>query len=106
MCNGESALPRNTNYAEENNMARRRVTATGKDSDGDITKLCNSGETWSPRSKSGAISDIETGTHSYYTRDSQGNEADVKVVKEGSSKYLRTTRDKSDDNNLDNLPNC
>lgn len=86
-------------------MARRLVKATGKDSNGDIIRLCNSGEAWSPRSKASAISDIEGG-QSYYTRDSQGREAEVKVVQEGSNKYLRTTRDKSDANNLDNLPDC
>ncbi|MFC0268558.1 DUF3892 domain-containing protein [Kushneria aurantia] len=86
-------------------MARRRVTATGKDSDGDITKLCNSGESWSPRSKAHAINDINGG-QAYYTRDSQGREAEVRVVNQGGKQYLRTTQDKSDDNNLDNLPDC
>ena len=43
-------------------MADRRVTATGKDSDGDITRLCNSGELWSPRSKADAVNDIENRT--------------------------------------------
>ena len=47
-------------------MADRRVTASGKDRDGDITRLCNGGEYWSPRSKANAISDIESKTHSYF----------------------------------------
>ena len=38
---------------------KRYVRATGKDGDGDITALCNSGATWSPRSKSDAIFDID-----------------------------------------------
>ena len=42
---------------------KRYVRQTGKDSDGDITALCNSGASWSPRSKRLAISDIESGTH-------------------------------------------
>jgi hypothetical protein len=30
----------------------------------------------------------------------------VKVVSEAGSKYLRTTTDKTNKNNLDNLPDC
>ena len=47
-------------------MADRAVNRTGKDWDGDITKLCNAGEIWSPRVKDDAIRDIETGMNSYY----------------------------------------
>lgn len=86
-------------------MADRRVTASGKDEDGDITKLCNSGEHWSPRPKADAIRDIETETHSYYV-DRAGHRTDVHVVNEGGKKYLRTTADKTSKNNLDNLPDC
>ena len=32
-------------------MAKRYVRQTGKDKDGDITRLCNSGQPWSPRAK-------------------------------------------------------
>lgn len=87
-------------------MAVRRVTATGKDR-GNITRLCNSGMTWSPRSKADAIDDIESKTHSYYVEDSQGRRADVHVA--GTiltGKYLRTDPDSSCSNNLDNLPDC
>lgn len=47
-------------------MAQRPVTQTKKDRDGDILALCNPGEPWSPRDKTGAIYDIEHGIHSYY----------------------------------------
>jgi len=87
-------------------MTNRRVTASGKDEDGDITALCNSGELWSPRQKSGAISDIEAGSYRYYVRDTQGNETDVKVGNRAGAKYLYTVPDNSSANNLDNLPNC
>lgn len=87
-------------------MATRRVTATGKDSDGDITKLCHGGMAWSPRSKANAISDIESNAHAYYVEDRQGRRADVHVAGSGSSKYLRTDPDSSCPNNLDNLPDC
>ena len=39
-------------------MADRQITASGKDKDGDITKLCKAGEAWSPRQKADAIRDI------------------------------------------------
>lgn len=86
-------------------MADRRVTASGKDRDGDITRLCNSGEYWSPRSKADAISDIESKTHSYFV-DRAGYRTDIHVVNEGGKKYLRTSADKTSQNNLDNLPDC
>lgn len=84
----------------------RRVFRTGKDKDGDITKLCNSRQTWSPRLKSSAIADIEAGSIGYYVEDSRGNQAVVKVIKIGSTKHLTTTPDRSSENNLDNLPDC
>jgi hypothetical protein len=85
-------------------VADRRVRQTGKDQ-GDITSLCNHGESWSPRSKSMAISDIEGGSHRYYVRE-EGDRAWVKVVDGPTGKYLRTTADSSSKNNLDNLPDC
>ena len=73
--------------------------------EGDITSLCNDGASWSPRSKSGAISDIESGTHSYYVPWTSGR-TDIHVVNGPSGKYLRTNRDGSTGNNLDELPDC
>ena len=86
-------------------MSDRRVTATGKDPAGDITALCNPGEAWSPRGNSQAISDIESGTHSYFV-DAAGHRTDVHVVDGQTGKYLRTDPDPTSGNNLDNLPNC
>ncbi|MBS9405480.1 DUF3892 domain-containing protein [Halomonas sp. TRM85114] len=86
-------------------MADRRVTATGKDRDGDITKLCNSTESWPTRSKADAVRDIDGKTHSYYV-DRAGHRTDVHVVTVDGNKHLRTTADKSSQNNLDNLPDC
>ena len=85
---------------------KRYVTATGKDSDGDITALCNTGMIWSPRSKANAIRDIENGTHSYWVKWSNYKETKIRVVGSGSSRYLRTDRDATKRNNLDDLPNC
>lgn len=86
-------------------MAERKVTKTGKDKDGDITKLCHPGEYWSPRSKASAISDIENQTHKYYVG-SGASKTYIQVVNGPSGKYLRTTADPSSSNNLDNLPDC
>lgn len=87
-------------------MADRQVKRTGKDSDGDITKLCNSGQTWSPRSKANAIADIDGGTHAYFVQSTGGPRTDIHVVNGPTGKYLRTTADSGSKNNLDNLPDC
>ena len=86
-------------------MSDRAVYKTGKDGDGDITRLCNSGEYWSPRSKANAINDIETGTHSYYVPWQNGR-TNIRVVQGPNGKYLRTDRDNTSRNNLDDLPDC
>lgn len=86
-------------------MADRQVTASGK-KDGVITKLCKSGEFWSPRLKADAIQDIENGTHSYYVIWPDGKRTLVTVVSGPGGKYLRTLRDGSTRNNLEDLPDC
>lgn len=88
-------------------MADRQVTASGKDKDGDITKLCNSAynHIWSPRLKADAISDIENNIHRYYVT-VNNREVEIKVVQRNGKKHLRTDPDKTTSNNLDNLPNC
>lgn len=87
-------------------MADRQVTASGKDRDGDITKLCHSGAAWSPRLKADAIRDIESGTHTYYVQQPGTLRVNVNVVNGPNGKYLRSTADKASRNNLDNLPDC
>lgn len=84
-------------------MADREVTYSGKDPDGDITALCNPGQAWSPRRKGDAINDIEAGTHSYYVM-SGTERVEIRVVKAQSGKYLRTDPDRTNRNNLDDLP--
>ena len=72
-------------------MARRQVTRTKKDSDGDILALCNPSENWSPRSKNDAIYDIESNNHSYYVIIGGSKEVDIRVIKDPyKGKYLRT----------------
>jgi len=87
-------------------MADRQVTATGKDKDGNITKLCKAGEAWSPRQKADAIRDIENGLHTYFVQKPGTSRVDITVVNGTTGKYLRSTADKSSKNNLDNLPDC
>ncbi|MEA3031667.1 MAG: hypothetical protein QOJ53_2404 [Sphingomonadales bacterium] len=85
---------------------KRYVNKTGKDEDGDITKLCNSGADWSPRSKAGAIADIDRGDHEYWVIWPNEDETRVRVVNGPTGKYLRTDRDDTTKNNLDDLPDC
>ena len=86
-------------------MADRGVTRSRKDEDGDITALCNPGQSWSPRPKRDVINDIESGQHSYFVQAS-GGRVDIHVVDGPSGKYLRTDPDKTTRNNLDDLPDC
>ena len=81
----------------------RRVTSTGKDSDGDITALCGS---WGRTNKALAIFEIESRVHTYYVQDRLGLRANVLVVEGQRGKYLRTDPNSLCSDNLDNLPNC
>lgn len=87
-------------------MVERKVTRTKKDKDGDILALCNSGDYWSPRSKKDAIADIESGNYSYYVPWSDGSRTLIRVVNGPNGKYLRTDKDSTSRNNLDDLPDC
>jgi len=86
-------------------MNDREVRNTGKDNDGDITKLCDPGQSWSPRSKADAIRDIENSTHTYHVPWKSGR-TEIRVVNGANGKYLRTDRDNTSRNNLDDLPDC
>lgn len=87
-------------------MADHQVTKTRKDQEGDILALCNDAAFWSPRAKQDAISDIESGLHRYFVRWPDGNDTDIHVVQGPTGKYLRTDRDDTSRNNLDELPDC
>jgi len=86
-------------------MVDRPVRKTGKDQDGDILALCNDGSAWSPRHKPQAIQDIETGAHTYHVPWKSGR-TEIRVVNGPNGKYLRTDRDETTRNNLDDLPDC
>ncbi|WP_437686501.1 DUF3892 domain-containing protein [Sorangium sp. So ce176] len=87
-------------------MAERQVTRTGKNTNGDITRLCNHGEHWSPRTKSEAIRDIDSGVHTYFVSWPDGRRTEVRVVSGPTGRYLRTDRDSTTRNNLADLPDC
>jgi hypothetical protein len=82
------------------------VSRTRKDEDGDILALCYPGASWSPRSKRDAIYDIEHGVHRYYVPWSDGVSTWIHVVDGPTGKYLRTDKDNTSRNNLDDLPDC
>jgi hypothetical protein len=84
-------------------MADRRVTGTGKDSNGNITSLCGG---WGSVTKSTAITEIDMGWNTYFVKDSYGRRADINVVNGATGKYLRTDPDSTCSDNLDNLPDC
>lgn len=86
-------------------MSKRSVTRTAKDADGDILALCHPGHPWSPRTKADAIRDIESGAHSYVVPWSSGD-TEIRVVLGPAGKYLRTDRDATARNNLDDLEDC
>lgn len=86
-------------------MSDRRITATRKDDDGDITHVCNSKETWGPRASSLVITDIEAGTYTYYVENGAGR-SDVNVVQGTNKKFLRTDPNGKCSDNLDDLPDC
>jgi hypothetical protein len=87
-------------------MADRAVTQARHDSDGDVTALGNPDASWSPRLKWDVINDIESGLHTYYVPWKIAGRTDIRVVNGPNGKYLRTDRDNTERNNLDDLPEC
>ena len=92
-------------HTMEQEMERREVTKTEKDEQKVITALCNPDEEWSPRLTADAISDIEDGRYEYFVGVGD-QEVDILVVPRGPGKYLRTSRDETEANNLDELDDC
>lgn len=90
---------------ERSETMNRRIRQTDKDKDGDIIRVCNPDESWSPREKRDVINDIETGRHSYYViwRDRRVH---VIVVSGPRGKHIRTEPDLTVKDNLAELPPC
>ena len=85
-------------------MADRAVTAVQRDLDGDIIAICNPYAPWSPRTRAQAVLDIELGIHTYHVPWTNGQRTPIHVVNGMAGKYLRTDRDNTVRNNLDELP--
>ena len=87
-------------------MADRAVTRARHNSEGDVTAIGSPGAAWSPRLKVDAIRDIESGDHRYYVPWNDGVSTWIHVVDDPDGKYLRTSRDGTTRNNLDDLDEC
>jgi hypothetical protein len=86
-------------------VADRAIRQSRKDGDGDILAIGDAGQYWSPVLKADAINHIESGTHRYYVPWVSGSTW-IRVVHGATGKYLRTDRDDTERNNLDDLPDC
>lgn len=84
-------------------MTERPVTRATQDSAGNIVAVGNPGHPWSPRSPHEVIRDIEGRIHTYYVPWKSGR-TEIRVVSGSKGKYLRTDRDNTTRNNLDELP--
>ena len=83
-------------------MATGTVAHTLKDHHGVITYLCGPDESWSPRPPP-SCRGHRVGAHRYVVAWPERN-TDVHVVDGPRGKYLRTDRDTTRRNNLDELP--
>lgn len=84
-------------------MADRPVTHARRDQRGNVVGLGKPGELWSVRSSADVIRDIESRLHTYHVPWPTGR-TEIRVVNATTGKYLRTDRDRTDRNNLDDLP--
>jgi hypothetical protein len=75
------------------------VRSVKRDKRGNIVALCNSEAQWSPRRKAQVIRDILDNKTSYYVQE-QERRSYVRVL---DGETLRTTRDTTSENSLENL---
>jgi hypothetical protein len=78
----------------------RRIRAVKKNQNGNITAVCNPGESWSPRRVADVARDIKSWRKSYYVHE-RGRRTYVRLLPNG---VLQTTEDSKNGNNLNNLP--
>lgn len=83
-------------------MTDYQVLRSGKNTAGDITKLCGD---WGSVSKADAITLINLG-HRFYVPLTNGSVVFVSVVQGQTGPYLRTNWDGTQRNNLDDLQDC
>lgn len=84
-------------------MSERSVTRATQDNSGNTTHLGNPGSSWSPRPARDVIGDIDSGAVTYHVPWQTGR-TDIHVVDGAHGRYLRTDRDSTTRNNLDELP--
>jgi hypothetical protein len=84
----------------------RYITHIKKASNLDVIEICNPGQPWSPVSKKDAIHDIVSKTYQYLVNWGDFTTEIKVVVSNINYKYLRTDKDGSARNNLEELPNC
>ena len=87
-------------------MADRAIRQARHDADGDVTAIGDNGQSWSPVLKNDAIYHIDNGIHRYYVPWLKSAHTWIRVVDDPNGKYLRTDRDATSKNNLDDLPEC
>ena len=86
-------------------MVERAVRQSRKDSNGNIVGLGDTGAAWSVRSSVNVIADIDSRLYRYYVPWLSGR-TEITVVNGPTGRYLRTDRDRTLKNNLDDLPDC
>lgn len=79
----------------------KEVNKTGKNTDGDIIKLCGA---WGSVTKKQARTAIKSDPESYHVNGSRVTVVNDPNVTDGF--YLRTVADGTTGNNLDGLPDC
>ena len=90
-------------------MANLQVTSVHRDNIGNTLAICgpwgiNATLLYTPEAD--AIRNIELGTHTYYVWWPDNVMTLVHVVDGSTKKYLRTDKDHTTKNNLDDLPTC
>jgi hypothetical protein len=80
----------------------RRVTGAERDRNGNITALCNKGQSWSPRRKKDVLADIKAGRKSYYVQEAP-QRSYIRVLSGGT---LQSSADATSSNSLEKLPSA
>ena len=86
-------------------MAKQITCINKNDRESKYERITHAGGAGWKHTQQAAISNIESGSESYYVRQG-GKEVDVVVATRNGVKYLKTEADSSEPNNLLSLPEC